>query len=271
MQSLLESAAPASSRSAASRRPSASGSRGGSGGRQPQDRRAVDGGGDPAQVDLADAVTARRIVVIGIGLDGIGKRRRPGRCSRLRARRAARARRRRPSGSADRPAPLRSRGAARRRLSRHSIGERPLARRRQHLQRVEHLGDLRPAGRAGRGRPGRARRRRPRPRSALRMRVSTLPRIGTMSKPSPSACSWAVRRGEPVPIRAPGGSSPRREAGRADQRVARVLAQRHGGERDPGRRRGRQVLQRVHGEVDPALRAAPRAARSRRRRCRRAG
>ena len=46
------------------------------------------------------------------------------------------------------------------------------------------------------------------PRVTLAIRVSTLPRIGTSSRPSPSARIWATRRGEPVPITAPGGSSP---------------------------------------------------------------
>src|SRR6478736_8004133 len=40
------------------------------------------------------------------------------------------------------------------------------------------------------------------------IRVSTFPRIGRISMPSPRAASWAVRRGEPVPTTEPAGSSP---------------------------------------------------------------
>lgn len=51
------------------------------------------------------------------------------------------------------------------------------------------------------------------------MRVSTLPRIGTVSMSRPKerahALSWAARRGDPVPIRDPAGSSAKVSPSRA--------------------------------------------------------
>jgi hypothetical protein len=47
------------------------------------------------------------------------------------------------------------------------------------------------------------------PSASLRSRVSTLPRIGTISRWRPMARSRAARRGDPVPICAPGGSASR--------------------------------------------------------------
>jgi len=47
------------------------------------------------------------------------------------------------------------------------------------------------------------------PSASLRSRVSTLPRIGTICSWRPVARSRAARRGDPVPIRAPGGSASR--------------------------------------------------------------
>ena len=44
----------------------------------------------------------------------------------------------------------------------------------------------------------------------LDRRVGTLPRIGTIRRSGRAASSWAARRGEPVPMRAPGASSARR-------------------------------------------------------------
>ena len=64
-------------------------------------------------------------------------------------------------------------------------------------------------------------RRRTRPR-----RVSTLPRIGTTSRPRPSARSWATRRGAPVPTVEPGRQLAEGEPVAGDERVARVLARR---------------------------------------------
>jgi hypothetical protein len=51
---------------------------------------------------------------------------------------------------------------------------------------------------------------------------------------------------------APTGSSARREPVARDQHVARVLAPGHGSDDQPRLRRGRQVLVRVHRDVDTA-------------------
>ena len=120
----------------------------------------------------------------------------------------------RPLGGDRRPGARRRRGRPGSR-SRSSVDagrdldrERALAGRRQHLDRVEHLGDL--VGPAEPEQPGpgqhdarRTRPRRPWPAGCRRCRGSA-----TTSTPRPSALSWAARRGEPVPIRAPAGSSP---------------------------------------------------------------
>ena len=53
------------------------------------------------------------------------------------------------------------------------------------------------------------------PPETLRSRVSTLPRIGTVSIGRPSAASCAMRRTAPVPTRAPGGSCARVRPSRA--------------------------------------------------------
>ncbi len=96
-------------------------------------------------------------------------------------------------------------------------GQRALAGRGQHLLDLEDLGDLglRPI------RPGPAAASTTAcssPEVTLPIRVSALPRIGTYSRSGRSARSWATRRGEPVPTRAPGGRSANLAV--ADQRVA---------------------------------------------------
>ncbi len=53
------------------------------------------------------------------------------------------------------------------------------------------------------------------PDSTMPSRLSMLPRIGTTFSPSPSARSWVIRRGEPVPTVDPGGNSPRVSPSRA--------------------------------------------------------
>ena len=88
------------------------------------------------------------------------------------------------------------------------------------------------------------------PLRTLAMRVSTLPRMGTTVRPKPKALIWAVRRGEPVPMVDPAGSSPKREVVAGDDGVARIFAGRDGGQREPRIGRRREVLQRVDGEVD---------------------
>ena len=131
----------------------------------------------------------------------------------------------------------------------------------QHLDRVDDLGDgVEPAepGQPGAGehdgvelavaRPGAS-------------RVSTLPRTATTSRPRPSARSWAARRGEPVPTREPAGSSPRVSPSRATSASRGSSRGGTAASTMPLGRGGRQVLERVHGEVDRRRRAAPRAAR----------
>jgi hypothetical protein len=82
--------------------------------------------------------------------------------------------------------------------------------------------------------------------------VSTLPRTGTTSSPRPSACSCAVRRGEPVPDARAGGQLAEHHAVPRDECVPGVLAGRYGSDDEPLRVGRRQVLERVHGEVDLA-------------------
>ena len=102
------------------------------------------------------------------------------------------------------------------------------------------------------------------PERTLPIRVSTLPRIGRHSRPRPSARSWAARRGEPVPTRAAGGQLAQGEAVAGDQHVARVLAPGTAASDEARLGGGRQVLERVHGEVDLAAqqRVAQRAAKT---------
>ena len=101
----------------------------------------------------------------------------------------------------------------------------------QHLQRVEHLGHL--VEPAEPGQPGaREHDASYSPARTLPIRVSTLPRTPTTSKPRPRACSWAARRGEPVPTRLPAGQLAQGQPVAGDDDVARVLAGGYGGERD---------------------------------------
>ena len=149
--------------------------------------------------------------------------------------------------------------------------QRALAGRGQHLDRVEDLGDL--VEPAEPGQPGAGEH------DGVDLAVGDEARAGcrrcrgsaTTSRPRPRARSWAARRGEPVPIREPAGQLAEGQPVAGDQRVARVLAQRHRGEHEALGLGGRQVLERVHGEVDLAgeQRVAQRA--RRRRRCRRSG
>ncbi len=77
-----------------------------------------------------------------------------------------------------------------------------------------------------------------------------LPRRPAKVRSGRSHASWARRRTEPVPMRAPGrqGVEPL-----ADQGVAGVGPLGHGGDRQALGRRRRQVLGRVDGEVGPAV------------------
>ena len=71
--------------------------------------------------------------------------------------------------------------------------------------------------------------------------------------PSPSAASWAVRRGEPGADDGARGQLAEREAVASHEHVAAVLAHRHGGDDEPRLGRRRQVLERVHGDVDATV------------------
>ena len=62
-----------------------------------------------------------------------------------------------------------------------------------------------------------------------------------------------TRRGEPVPTREPAGSSPSVSPSRATTTSRGSSRGGYGGERDPVARAGGQVLERVDGEVDPAV------------------
>ena len=90
------------------------------------------------------------------------------------------------------------------------------------------------------------------PSCTLRSRVSTLPRIATTSRPSPSACSWAARRGEPVPTLEPTGSSPRVRPSRATTASRGSSRSGHRGHHDADRIGCGQVLEGVHRDVDVA-------------------
>ena len=100
------------------------------------------------------------------------------------------------------------------------------------------------------------------------IRVSTLPRTGSNDSPSPSAASCACAPGRP------GGRRPTRRAARRGSARRGRRARRagpHGQVRRPRRGRVRgdgQVLERVHGEVDPRRPAARAGSRRRRPRCR---
>ena len=155
------------------------------------------------------------------------------------------------------------------RSARHSTASAPWPGGRQHLERVDDLGRPRRGGRGGPGRPGPGRRRRACRRATSRSRVSTLPRTGSTRRPRPSAASCAARRGEPVPTTEPAGSSPRVRPSRATSTSRGSSRAGIGGDDQPGLGRDRQVLERVHGEVDLDRRAAPAGWRRRRRRCRR--
>ncbi len=83
--------------------------------------------------------------------------------------------------------------------------------------------------------------------------MSTLPRMSTISKPRPRAWSWAARRGDPVPTRLPAGSSPRVSPSRATTTSRGSSRSGYGGQHEAGGRAGRQVLERVDGDVDAAV------------------
>ncbi len=71
--------------------------------------------------------------------------------------------------------------------------------------------------------------------------------------PSPSAASWAVRRGRAGADDGAGGQLAEGQAVARHEHVAAVLAHRHGGDDEPGLGRRREVLERVDGDVDATL------------------
>ena len=88
------------------------------------------------------------------------------------------------------------------------------------------------------------------PSATLRTRVSTFPRIERTSRSPRSARSWAARRRLLVPTREPGRELRERAGLPCDEAVAHVLASGHRADHDVGGILGRQVLERVHGQVD---------------------
>ena len=131
-------------------------------------------------------------------------------------------------------------------------GQRALPRGRQHLQRVENLGGLveaTEAGQPGAGEDDRV--------------VHTLTDLADPGVHIAADVGDLQTEAEGVQL---GGSTRRAGADPAacgelaegqpvagDDHVARVLAERYGGERDAGGRLGRQVLQRVHRDVDAVV------------------
>ena len=98
---------------------------------------------------------------------------------------------------------------------RHSTASAPCPGAGQHLERVEHLGDLVERGRGGPVRRGRARRRRTRRSRPCRSGCRRCRGCRRSRGRGRAPASWAARRGEPVPTRLPTGSSPRVRPSRA--------------------------------------------------------
>ena len=91
------------------------------------------------------------------------------------------------------------------------------------------------------------------PVSALRSRVSTLPRSSSTLRSGLSRRACACRRSDAAPRRAPWGRAAIELASAGDQRVAHVLAFETGGDRHAFGQQGRQVLGRMHRGVDLAV------------------
>ena len=130
--------------------------------------------------------------------------------------------------------------------------ERALARGREHLERVEHLGGLVERGRAGPGRRGRARRRRARRRrpcrSGCRRCRGPRParRRGRAPRSGRRGAGRRCRRG------LPGGSSPRVSPSRATTTSRGSSRGGTAARAMPSAAAVGQVLERVHGDVDLA-------------------
>ena len=128
-------------------------------------------------------------------------------------------------------------------------GQRALGGRGQHLQRVEHLGDLAEAAQPGESGAGEH--------DGVELAAGHLARSGCRRCPGSARARGRARArelGDP-PRRAgadhrAGGQFAEHHPVAGDERVARVLARRHGGQRHPRHRGGREVLVGVHGDVD---------------------
>ena len=195
----------------------------------------------------SDASSASTVIVVAVDAT---RARRTGGCSRRRARRGTRARRR-PRACA--PASSIAASARERVVV---VGA--------ALDRERALPDLRQHHRRRRA-PRRLRSASPSRSSAacgdddrveassarLRSRVAMLPRSSANVRSGASAASCARRRTEPVPTRAPVGSASSVEP---DERVARVAPLGHRREHEAvGRVDGGQILGRVHREVGAAV------------------
>ena len=130
--------------------------------------------------------------------------------------------------------------------------ERPLAGGGQHLDRVEQLGGLVDAAQAAQAGGGED--------------DGVEPALGDGAQAGVDVAAQAgdhQAEAERLELRAPagrpgadggaGGQLAEGEPVAGDERVARVLAGGHGGDGRRGIRGGGQVLERVHGEVDPAV------------------
>ena len=131
--------------------------------------------------------------------------------------------------------------------------EAPLAGRRQHRLGREPLGDDVLRGPAGDARPPRGRAASNSPSRTFRMRVSTLPRMDRTSRFGPEPASWAERRRLLVPTTAPSRDRRASRASRATRQSRTSSRARHRADDDAVRVLGRQILERVHGEVDLAF------------------
>ena len=143
----------------------------------------------------------------------------------------------------------------------HGDADNALAGGRHHLLRARAPRWLCRPGPDAAARHKRAAWRRSSPASILARRVPTLPRRSANSQVGPRMLQLRLaahrggadlrpllQRGERV------GGIDRRMARRQHQRIARILALQRAGERDAGRQSGFQILQAMHGEIDPPRR-----------------
>ena len=154
----------------------------------------------------------------------------------------------------------RSPRAARARASssaRHCTASAPWPGRGQHRLGRRATPSPRPRARAA-GRPRRrARRRRTRRRAPCGCACRRSPGSTGSRDRAAAHASCAARRRLLVPTTAPAASSAERATFASHEAVADVLAQPDGADHDARRILGREVLERVHREIDLAARAAP--------------